>query len=250
MINGANMSDDAQTLEQSPPVAGVADPVLEVTRNNRPTAPTRMRVALVDDEDSMHQLLQKILNKHAKSWVMDSYRDGRKALKLIPQSPPNAVLMDIAMPGITGIECVRNLKARLPGLPIIMLSAYVDNEALLDAMMAGACGCLFKPASTTEILQALEKMLSGSMTFCPRAEKTMMECFSIMGKNMVPSHLTARETEIMRCVCQEKTDKQIGEALGIGTGTVHVHMSSIFKKLNVHTRTEAMRKFARMNWAP
>ena len=204
--------------------------------------PERVRIALVDDEESVHSLVQKIFNKHAPDWILESHRDGPDALKQISKSPPSAVLMDIALPGCTGIECAKKLKNLLPELPIVMLSGHIDPEVLLSSMMAGSSGCLYKPASAADIVLALQKAMAGSMSLCARAEKTMMECFCLLGKNFEGGQLTDREHEIMTWICQQKTDKQISETLGIHIGTVHAHTSSIFKKLNVHSRTEAIRK--------
>jgi len=214
------------------------DAVLSPRQNLQPA-----RVALVDDEESVHQLVRNIFKKHAPDWVLDSYTESRKALKQIPQSPPDVVLMDIAMPGGTGIDCAKKLKAALPHLPIIMLSGHVDSESLLHSMIAGSHGVLHKPASAPDIITALHRAMAGSVTFCDRTEKTLLESFRHLGKNLKSADLTDREQEIMNMICQHKTDKAIADSLGIGSGTVHVHVSSIFKKLNVHTRADAVRKF-------
>jgi DNA-binding NarL/FixJ family response regulator len=128
-----------------------------------------------------------------------------------------------------------------------MFSGHVDAEILLSSLMAGASGCLFKPASVTEIVLALKKIMAGAMIFCPRAEKTLLDCFRLLGKNCNGWELTGREHDIMIGICRQKSDKQIAADLGIGTGTVHGHMASIFKKLDVHTRTEAIHKILSVN---
>jgi len=201
-----------------------------------------VRIVLVDDEPSVHQLMRNIFKRHAPDWMLESYLESQKALREIPPSPPDAVIMDIAMPGGTGIECAKKLKAMLPDLPIVMLSGHVDPENLLHSMMAGSHGCLHKPASAPDIILALQRAMAGSLTFCDRSEKTLLASFRHLGESFKDAQLTDREQEIMNCLSQHKTDKEIAERLGIGTGTVHVHVSSIFKKLNVHTRAEAIRK--------
>jgi len=141
-----------------------------------------VRVALVDDEAGIHQLLSGIFRKHASQWILDGYHDATNALNHIPKAPPQAVIMDILMPGIQGIECAKRLKLAVPELPIIMLSAHLDAETLGNCLMAGACGCLFKPAAPKDIVAALKKAMAGSLAFCPRAEKTMLEYFANLGK--------------------------------------------------------------------
>jgi DNA-binding NarL/FixJ family response regulator len=122
--------------------------------------PRPIRIALVDDEESVHQLVRRIFEKHRPEWTLDGYIDGRNALAKIPHSPPDAVVMDISMPGLPGVECVKNLKSILPKLPIVMLSAHVEPETLFDAMTAGACGCLHKPISAEDLFLALKKTLA------------------------------------------------------------------------------------------
>lgn len=200
------------------------------------------RVVLVDDEESVHQLFERVFKRHAPAWSLDGYYDAAVALERILRRPPDAVVMDIAMPGISGIECARRLKSRLPDVPVVMLSAYVNTETVFESMMAGACGCMRKPVQSGEFLAALQKAMTGSLTFCSHAEQVLLECFANMGKNVNQGLLTPREKQILTGLCQNKSDKQIGKMLGIGAGTVHVHVSSIFKKLNVHSRAEVVGK--------
>jgi NarL family two-component system response regulator LiaR len=206
-----------------------------------------VRIALVDDEESMHQLVRGVLRRKCPGWILDSYTDGRIALSQIPKSVPDMVLMDISMPGITGIGCTKHLRTGMPDLPVLILSGHVDPEVLLRVMMAGACGCLCKPVSAEDLVLALKKTLNGSMAFCPRAEKNLKECFGILGRNCQGLRLTDREKQIINCFRQQKTDKQISETLRIGIGTVHFHVANILKKLNVHSRAEAVAKTLSLN---
>ena len=223
---------------QSPEGAAVALPG-SAAQSARP-----VRIALVDDEESMHRLLQRIFKKHAPEWILDSYPDARQALRQIPTLLPDAVLMDLNMPDLTGIECLENLQTVSPHLPVVILSAHVDPEAWFRSMKAGACGCLCKPVGTADLLLALEKTLNGSMAFCPQAERTMRECFSKLGRNEDLSRLTRREREILACLGDQESDKEIADKLCITRGTVHVHTARLFKKLSVHSRSEAVHKLA------
>ena len=126
--------------------------------------------------------MQRLFRKHAPDWILESYLEGRKALDRIPESRPNAVLMDLVMPDISGVDCTKILKTQFPRLPIVILSGHVETGILLRSMMAGACGCFYKPATAAEIVLGLKKAMAGTMAFCPRAEKSMLACFSILGK--------------------------------------------------------------------
>jgi DNA-binding NarL/FixJ family response regulator len=108
--------------------------------------------------------------------------------------------------------------------------------------MAGARGWICKPESPSAITSAIDKALAGSITFCSRSEKVLINCFHLLGKNFNDGQLTQRENEIMVLICQQKSDKEISTTLRIGVGTVHAHVSHLFKKLHVHTRGEAAQK--------
>lgn len=210
----------------------------------------QIRVGLVDDEQSTHQFLRDVFKRLTRKWTLDSYFDGRNALCQIPQSPPDVILMDMRMPGMSGIVCAKNLKALLPDLPIVIFSAYLDPELLMSSMMTGANGCLYKPAEPADVVLAIQKSMNGSLTLCQKAEKTLLECFHFLGRKYDALEFSPREQEIINCICQQKSDKQISETLKIEPGTVHGHMASIFKKLKVHSRAEAICKIMNVNQWP
>jgi DNA-binding NarL/FixJ family response regulator len=202
-----------------------------------------VRIALVDDDQSVHQAMHCIFRELAKDWMLDSYLDGQQALQSMRSAQPQAILMDILMPGISGIECTSKLKVLYPNIPIIMFSARTDAEAVINSMMAGACGYLTKPVSASKILLALKKAIEGSMVLCQTAEKAMLDGLHTLGRSSAVTLLTSREQEIMACVCRRLSNKEIAEFLGISAATVHAHLSKIFKKLNAHSRAEAIRKY-------
>jgi DNA-binding NarL/FixJ family response regulator len=227
-------------------------------RRSRPAAaagsparePAPVRVALVDDEAAVHRVLRSAFKRFARTWTLDCYLDGWDALVQIPSSPPQIVLMDYHMPRLTGIACARGLQTRLPDLPVIMFSAHVNPDVLLRSMLAGARGCLCKPAEPPDIILAIQRTLNGALTLCPRAEKTLLQCFHLVSRQCDAFELTAREKEILDGFFQERTDKQIADRLRIEPGTVHGHTASIFKKLQVHSRAEAIAKLMNLNQAP
>ena len=217
-------------------------PFRELIGDSAGLAAESLRVALVDDEEGVHQLVSGVFQKYARQWTLDSFLDPVRALTQIPRYPPQAVIMDIKMAGMTGIECAKKLKQLLPNLPIVMLSAYLDEEMLTHCLMAGACGCLFKPASAMEIVGAIKKAVAGSLAFCPQSEKTVLGYFARLGEKRDGWELTRRERDVLDGIRRQESDKEIAERLKIAPSTVHVHMASLFKKLKVHTRTEALMK--------
>jgi len=210
-----------------------------------PSVRHKIHIALVDDDPSIHVALQYVFKNLASDWTLDSYSDGREAIASITKSPPSAVLMDIAMPGITGIECTRHLKSSFPQLPVVMFTARDDTENFFSAMMAGASGYVVKPSSPAETVSAVRKVLSGGPALCQRTEQSIVEWLHSLGDNVISWKLTPREQQIMLHVCANRSDKDIALLLQISARTVHNHLLNIYRKLSVNGRDEARKKFIR-----
>jgi DNA-binding NarL/FixJ family response regulator len=222
--------------------------------SSKPTAeknftagPPVIRVALVDDDLSIHVAMRQIFKTWAVGWKLDSYHDGHQALRRIAQTPPNAVLMDISMPHITGIECTKKVRKMMPDLPIIMFTARADTESFISSMIAGASGYLIKPTASLEIIAAVKKVLEGLPALCPETEKTIIKWLRSFGENVSAWGLTAREQEILIHLCRNHSDKEMGKILKVSPATVHMHLHSIYKKLGVSGRNEARKKFIGLN---
>jgi len=222
-----------------------SSPVLQTATlfTPQPAAPPAIRIALVDDDPSIHVAMRQIFKTLVSNWILDSYLDGNQALDRIPRTLPNVVLMDISMPDITGIECTRRVKALAPNLPVIMFTARTDTESFISSMIAGASGYLIKPIPSSDIIFAIKKALTGLPTLCVETEKAIIQWLRSLGKSTTQWKLTARQHEIMLHLCCNRSDKEIAKRLSIAPGTVHVHLSKIFKKLGVKTREQAKRKF-------
>lgn len=187
--------------------------------------------------------MRQIFKTLAADWTLDSYLDGNQAIDRMAKEPPRAVLMDISMPDITGIECTKRVKALLPDLPVIMFTACSDTESFISAMVAGASGYVVKPSSPSDTVSAVKKALNGLPALCAQTEKTIIQWLRSLGENVSSWGLTAREQQIMLHVCANRPDKDIARLLDISPATVHNHLHSIYRKLDVRGRTEAKRKF-------
>lgn len=207
------------------------------------TKTRKIHIALVDDDPSIHVAMTHVFKNLAKEWTLDSYLNSREAITQITRTPPHAVLMDIAMPDMTGIECTRHLKANLPRLPIVMFTARDDTENFFSAMMAGASGYVVKPSSPAETVSAVRKVLNGGPALCPRTELAIVEWLHGLGENVSSWSLTPREQQIMLHVCANRSDKDIAQLLEISSRTVHNHLHNIYQKLGVKGRENARAKF-------
>lgn len=207
------------------------------------TSAEKIRIALVDDDEVIHVAMRHTFKNHASDWVLVGYTNGHDALHNFAQNPPRAVLMDISMPEMTGIECVKQLKASFPQLPVVMFTARDDTENLFSAMMAGASGYVVKPSSPVETVAAVKKALDGTAALCARTEQTIVDWLHNLGRNVSSWKLTSREQQIMLHVCVNRPDKEIAELLNLSYRTVHAHLRNIYQRLGVHGREEARRKF-------
>jgi DNA-binding NarL/FixJ family response regulator len=203
----------------------------------------KIRVALVDDDQSIHIAMRQIFKTWASHWALESFLDGNVALERFRESPPHVVLMDISMPDVNGIECTRRVKTLLPHLPVIMFTARMDTESFILAMIAGASGYLIKPIPSFDIVSAIKKALEGMPALCMQTEKSVVQWLHSLGEGISGWGLTAREQQIILHLCSNRSDKEIAQHLNISPGTVHTHLVPLFKKMGVHTRDEAKRKF-------
>ena len=215
--------------------------VMEVQQSG--FTPSTIRFSVVDDDAAMRQSLSLGLERLSDFICVGSYASGAEALAGIPRTPGDVVLMDIRMPRMSGIECTRQLKILLPELPILMLTGFADHATVREALMAGASGYLKKPFHRDECAQALRKAVQGGAPLCPEASLAVVSAFRGARAAGPGQGLSQRERDLLLCLFEELADKEIAERLGITSGTVHVHLRNLYKKLEVNTRAEAVRKY-------
>jgi len=153
--------------------------------------------------------------------------------------------MDINLPGINGVECVRRLKQLLPETMAVMLTAYEDTENIFNALAAGAAGYLLKRAPRAEILAAIRDVCKGGSPMTPHIARLVVQSFQKAAPAASPAteNLSTREQEVLDCLSKGFLYKEIAEKLGISYETVHTYIRRIYEKLQVRTRTEAVAKF-------
>ncbi len=175
---------------------------------------------------------------------MSNYGSAEAALAGLPNDRPDVVLMDINLPGINGVECVRRLKQVLPDTLAVMLTAYEDTENIFNALAAGASGYLLKRAPRAELLEAIREVRGGGSPMTPHIARLVVQSFQKAAPSSpATENLSAREQEVLDCLSQGFLYKEIAEKLGISYETVHTYIRRIYEKLQVRTRTEAVAKF-------
>jgi len=205
-------------------------------------------VSIVEDDRRVRESLCILINGADNARCVSSHATGEDALEIVPQKKPDVLLMDINLPGMSGIECVRRLKQQLPKLQVLMLTMYEDDEKVFQSLVAGASGYLVKRTSPAELLQAIEEVHRGASPMSGKIARTVVEYFQkLKSENAAPEaeYLSKREEEILNLLAKGYRYKEIADALSIGYETVRSHLKNIYDKLHVHSRTEAVVKYLR-----
>lgn len=175
-----------------------------------------------------------------------AYGDAEAALAEVPRLKPDVVLMDIGLPGVSGIECAQSLKRSVPQTQIVMHTVYDEGDFLFDALKAGASGYLLKRTTGTRLLEALRQACEGGMPFTRQMAEQVQDYFRQLGRNVNElDRLAPREAETLRFLAEGLPYKQIADRMGISLETVRQYVKAIYHKLHVNSRTEAVVKFLR-----
>jgi DNA-binding NarL/FixJ family response regulator len=203
-------------------------------------------VSIVEDNDQLRGTLARLIDREEGFRCLSQYPNAEAAIEALPNDKPDVVLMDINLPGMNGVECVRKLKQLAPKTQVVMLTAYEDTENIFNALAAGANGYLLKRAPRAELLDALREVCRGGSPMTTHIARKVVQSFQKAGMSAQPTeNLSAREQEVLDCLSQGFLYKEIAEKLGISYETVHTYIRRIYEKLQVRTRTEAVAKFLR-----
>ncbi len=201
-------------------------------------------VAIVEDNAVVGASLRRIVESAPDCTCTGVWRSGEEALEKVPAFRPDVVLMDIHLPGLTGIETTARLKQQLPGLLVIMVTVYRDHDKIFDALKAGACGYLLKRSSPDEVRRAIADVRTGGAPMSAEIARRVVEAFHRQPEPPgEEANLSKRETEILDLLTQGLANKEIADRLGLSIETVRVHLRRIYDKLHVHSRTEAAMKY-------
>src|SRR5579872_3193649 len=204
-------------------------------------------VSIVEDSEQVRNTLSRLLNRAEGFRCLSQYANAEAALEALPNDHPDVVLMDINLPGMNGVECVRKLKQSAPDIQVVMLTAYEDTENIFNALAAGSAGYLLKRTPRAELLAAIQEVHRGGSPMTTHIARKVVQSFQKAGAAPPPaeSNLSTREQEVLDCLSQGFLYKEIAEKLGISYETVHTYIRRIYEKLQVRTRTEAVAKFLR-----
>ncbi|MDP4151806.1 MAG: response regulator transcription factor [Bacteroidota bacterium] len=206
-------------------------------------------LTIVEDLDEVREGLRNFLALSPEFNVLDTFRTAEEAVEAIPRLAPDIVIMDINLPGMNGIECIRSVRSLSPRTQFMMFTVYENDEKVFEALKAGASGYLLKNTGLVSIIESLKELHEGGSPMSSNIARKLVSNFQQSARNEGPGNLTAtipvlsvRENEILHLLSQGLLYKEIADRLKISTSTVRQHIHRIYDKLHVQNRTEAINR--------
>jgi DNA-binding NarL/FixJ family response regulator len=220
----------------------------DLATNLAPKIELMTKVAIVEDNATLRKYLAEMIGNTPGHRCVCACASAEEAVLEIPVQKPNVVLMDIHLPGESGIACTARLREKMPDLPVIMLTVYKDIKMIFQALKAGACGYVLKRSDEREILEAIAEVRAGGAPMTSEIARMVVRSFmeaSAPADANGTDQLSGRELEILALVAEGCPNKEIAARLFISNGTVRTHLMHIYEKLHVRCRTEAAAKYLR-----
>ena len=204
----------------------------------------KIKVLIADDHTILRQGIKALLDNQAEIEVIGEAKDGREALTLIERLLPDVILMDIAMPGLNGLEATRRIKKKFPKIKVLVLTMYTNEEYVFQILNAGANGYLVKETAFQDLISAIRAVYRDEAFMSPSISKKVINRYTQRVRetnNTTGDILTTREREILQLIAEGSSSKKIAEALFISPKTVETHRTHIMDKLNIHNRTDLVK---------
>ncbi len=217
--------------------------------------PAIITVAIVEDQSELRESLSEVLEASPALQCVAACANGEEAVRDLPELRPQVVFMDINLPGMDGVECVKQLVALMPEVMVVMLTAYDNTDAIFRSLEAGACGYLHKPVTGRELVAAAKDVVSGASPMSGKIARLVIQAFKkpmpapppSAPADAVPSpaeaELTAREKEVLHLLLDGLLYKEIAETMGVSSHTVNFHIQKIYQKLHCRSRAQVVARF-------
>ena len=205
---------------------------------------TTIKVVIVEDATWIRENLAKEINGSPGFCCINDYRTAEEALEGIPKDQPDVVLMDINLPGMNGVECIRQLRVNSPEVKCLMLTVYEESEKIFNSLLAGASGYLLKRTSTAELLEAIHQVRDGGSPMSSSIARKVVAYFNEMGAAKPnTAALSPRELQVLELLARGEAYKNIADKLSLSIETIRMNVKHIYTKLHVHSRGEAAAKY-------
>jgi len=212
----------------------------------------KIKVLLADDHPAFREGLSRLLSEQDDLLIVGEAVDGEEAVKLANELKPDVAVVDVAMPKLSGIEATKRIKEVCPDTAVLIVSAYDDQQYVINAIEAGASGYLLKSARVRELAAAIRAVHNDEMIFDSSAARKVFNSMTVSkdepGTVEPSSPLNRRELEVLKLAAKGMSNKEIAQELTISTRTVQSHLVNIFTKLNINSRTEAVLRALREGW--
>jgi DNA-binding NarL/FixJ family response regulator len=203
-----------------------------------------IRVSIIDDCTELRESISSFLNGAPGFHCAGAYENAEIALQHLPADAPDVVLMDINLPGMSGIECVSRLKVSMPETQVLMVTVYEDAESIFNALAAGASGYLLKRLEPAKLLEAIAEVAAGGSPMSASIARKVVHSFQQpLPQENKQARLSAREKEVLERLARGRAYKQIADELGVSIDTIRTYIRRIYEKLQVRTRTEAVARY-------
>lgn len=210
-----------------------------------PSPDSVISVAIIEDQGELREGLSFLINSTFPFECKHAYGSMEDALAGIGVDPPRVALVDIGLPGMSGIDGVRILRERYPSIAAVLLTVFKDDDRIFQAICAGACGYLLKKTSPARLLEAVKEIADGGAVMSPEVAKRVVELFRKSRAPTTATGLSQQELRLLKLMMEGHQNKTAAVELGISAHTVNFHLRSIYEKLHVHSRTEAVARALR-----
>jgi DNA-binding NarL/FixJ family response regulator len=202
-----------------------------------------IRVSIVEDLAEIREGLAELIRSDRELSLVGSFEDAESAVQELPNLDADIVIMDINLPGMSGIDCIKNVKEKCPATQFMMFTVYENDDKVLQAMQAGATGYLLKRTKPEQIVDSIKELNQGGSPMSSNIARKLLNIFLHEKKVAKKEVLSDRENEVLQLLADGLLYKEIADRLYIGHGTVRQHLHNIYEKLHVHNRTEAVNKY-------
>jgi DNA-binding NarL/FixJ family response regulator len=200
-------------------------------------------LSIVEDLDEVREGLKQFISLSPEFRVLDTFKTAEEAVYSIPKLNPDIVIMDISLPGMNGIECIREIRDKVPKTQFMMFTVYENDEKVFEALKSGASGYLLKNTGLVQMIEALKELHNGGSPMSANIARKLVTVFREQEKKPLPVEaLSNRENEILQLLAKGLLYKEIADQLSISVSTVRQHIHNIYEKLHVQNRTEAINK--------
>jgi|SRR5687767_8283289 len=206
-----------------------------------------IKVSIVEDLAEVREGLAELVRSDKELLMLEHFENAEAAVLKLPEMHPDIVIMDINLPGMSGIECIRQLKEKCPDTEFMMFTVYENDEKVLQALQAGASGYLLKRTKPEQILESIKELNQGGSPMSSNIARKLLNIFLDKKKVTKMAILTDRENEVLQLLADGLLYKEIADRLSIAHGTVRQHIHNMYEKLHVQNRAEAVNKYYERN---